>query len=68
MKNNRKVCVCSPRDRIAALACLSMRADSMGGESHCDNLLWQSCRTIYFFTLEHIIGEGTLGPASVVTR
>ena len=45
MKNNREVCVYLPRGGNATVGCMSMRTGSMGGGTHCDNLLWQSCRT-----------------------
>lgn len=48
MKNNRKVCVCSPRDRIVAVGCSSMCADILRGEYYCGNLLWQSSLTLLF--------------------
>ena len=47
MKDSLKGCDLLVRDGDAAAACSATRIGSIGGEKHCGNLLWQSCRTIF---------------------
>lgn len=36
---NRKACALFARGEFAAVGCSAMRADTIGGEYYCDNLL-----------------------------
>ena len=47
MKESRKGYDLLVRDGNATVRCSPTWTGSMGRETHCGNLLWQSCRTIY---------------------
>ena len=47
MKESRKGYDLLVRGRNAAAGCSPTWTGSMGRETHCGNLLWQLCRTVY---------------------